>query len=139
MATNALIPAMAAATKNGSRSSTRAAMPPIVGPATKPTPKAAPRSPKRRARSRGGVMSATAAWATDTLAPETPSTMRPTNSRARDPARPVSSVPAAVPTRERMSTGLRPTRSEIRPHTGAKTSWATENDANMAPTVKAPA
>src|SRR5205823_13917406 len=42
-----------------------------------------------------------------------------------------------VPTRERMSTGLRPTRSDTRPQIGANTSWATENEANMAPTVAA--
>jgi len=36
-----------------------------------------------------------------------------------------------------MSTGLRPTRSDTRPQRGAKISCATENEANMAPTVAA--
>ena len=36
-----------------------------------------------------------------------------------------------------MSTGLRPTRSETLPHTGANNSWATEKEANIAPIVNA--
>ena len=52
-------------------------------------------------------------------------------------ASPVRRLPRAVPAKERTSTGLRPTRSDRRPHTGANTSWATEKDANRAPTVVA--
>src|SRR5438270_3815455 len=63
--------------------------------------------------------------------------MRPANSSGREPARPVSSVPTAVPTSDSSRMGLRPTRSERRPQIGANTSWATENDENRAPMVRA--
>ena len=100
------------------------------GPSTKPTPKAAPSRPSRRGRSSGGATSVTAAWATDTLAPDAPSMMRPRNSSHSDVAPPVSKLPTAVPNSDTMMTGLRPTRSESRPRSGAKTSWASENEAN---------
>ena len=61
----------------------------------------------------------------------------PAKSRAREPATPVRRLPAAVPASERISTGLRPTRSDRRPQTGAKRSCATEKEANRAPTVVA--
>jgi hypothetical protein len=48
---------------------------------------------------------------------------------------PVRNEPIAVPNSDTMMTGLRPMRSEIRPHTGAKTNWASENEANRKPTV----
>jgi hypothetical protein len=64
-----------------------------------------------RARSRGAATSATDACATDTLAPEAPSMMRPTKSSAIPPASPVSRLPSAVPNSEISSTGLRPMRS----------------------------
>ncbi len=112
----------------------------MAGPATKPTPNAAPSSPISRARSRGAATSATAAWATDTLAPDAPSMMRPTNSRAshrHPPATPVSRLPTAVPNSEISSTGLRPMRSDSRPHSGAHSSWASENEATSTPMVVA--
>ena len=80
----------------------------------------------RRARSRGAATSATAACATDTLPPDAPSMIRPRNSSGIAPATPVSRLPTAVPNNEMISTGLRPIRSESRPHTGANTSCANE-------------
>ncbi len=50
----------------------------MAGPATNPRPNAAPSSPNSRARCSGLATSLTDAWATDTLAPEIPSTTRPT-------------------------------------------------------------
>ena len=111
----------------------------MAGPATKPTPNAAPSSPMSRARSRGAATSATDACATDTLAPEAPSMMRPMNSRASPPATPlatpVSRLPSAVPNSEISSTGLRPKRSDRRPQRGANSSWAIENEATSTPMV----
>ena len=77
----------------------------------------------------------TAPWATETLAPDAPSMIRPRNSSHSDPASPVSRLPTAVPTSDRMMTGLRPMRSESRPSSGAQISWATEKAANRSPTV----
>ena len=88
-----------------------------------------PRSPRRRPRPAGpsagpgragAATSATAAWATDTLPPDAPSMMRPRNSSGMAPGHPVSRLPTAVPNRAMISTGLRPIRSDSRPHTGAQ-------------------
>ena len=111
----------------------------MAGPATKPTPKAAPSRPMSRARCDGGDTSPTAAWATDTDAPDTPSTMRPRKRIQIEPATPVSSEPRAVPNSEISRIGLRPKRSERRPQTGAKISWASENEADSTPMRAAPA
>jgi len=78
-------------------------------------------------------MSATDACATDTLAPEAPSTSRPMNSSGRPMASPVNRLPMAVPTSDTMSTGLRPTESDSRPHSGDATSCASEKAATSAP------
>jgi len=40
----------------------------------------------------------------------------------------------AVPTSDRTRTGLRPTRSDTLPHTGASTNWAMEKEATSSPT-----
>ena len=97
-------------------------------PRTRPrTPR--PSSPNRRARSAGPARSAAAAWATDTLAPEAPSMIRPTSSTARPPARPVSRLPTAVPANDTSRTGLRPKRSDTRPHSGEHTKLAAEKAA----------
>lgn len=45
----------------------------------------------------------------------------------------------AVPTSESTSRGLRPKRSEHRPHSGAKTNWASEKEATSSPMVAGPA
>src|SRR3954468_17526796 len=115
----------------------------MAGPATNPTPNAAPSRPISRARSRGAATSATDAWATDTLAPDAPSMIRPTKSRASPPATPpampVSRLPTAVPNKEISSTGLRPMRSDSRPHNGRHTSCAIENEATSTPMVVAEA
>ena len=107
----------------------------MAGPATNPSPNAAPRSPKSRGRCSAGARSATAAWATDTLAPEMPSSTRPTNSTSSEPASPVSRLPTAVPASDSTRTGLRPTRSDSRPQTGANTNWAREKEASSTPTT----
>ena len=64
-----------------------------------------------------------------------PSMMRPANSSQSEPARPVTRLPTAVPTRDRIRTGLRPNRSETRPQRGEKTSCMREKDATSRPTV----
>ena len=138
MAMRPLIAAMAAAMKNGRCDPPSAARAPMAGPMTNPTPKAAPRRPMRRARCDGGDTSPTAAWATDTDAPDTPSRMRPRKRIQIDPATPVSNDPRAVPKSDRSRIGLRPNRSLRRPHTGAKISWASENDADSTPISAAP-
>ena len=43
----------------------------------------------------------------------------------------------AVPNSEMISTGLRPIRSDSRPHTGANTNWASEYDATSRPVTVA--
>ncbi len=108
-------------------------MPPMAGPRAKPTPKAAPSSPSSRARSSRGATSVTDAWATETLAPDAPSSSRARNSSHSEPASPVRRLPIAVPTREATSTGLRPMRSDSRPVNGEQTSWASENEATSSP------
>ena len=125
-ATTVLAAARPAARKNGSRGPLRAARAPIAGPATKPRPKAAPSRPNSRDRSLGPARSAADAWATDTLAPDPPSIIRPMSNSARPPARPVRRLPMAVPARATMRTGLRPNRSETRPHRGENTNLAAE-------------
>ena len=80
-------------------------------------------------------MSATAAWATDRLAPLAPSMKRPRNSTHSAPAAPVTKLPMAVPMSEMTMTGLRPMRSLSRPSNGANTNWASENVANSQPTA----
>ena len=131
-ATRALAAARAAATKNGSSRLPRAAIDPISGPATKPTPKAAASRPRSRGRSSGSARSATAAWPTAYDDPDAPSRTRPRNSTHRAPARPVTRLPSEEPTSAATSTGLRPTRSERRPHSGAATIWAAEKTASTA-------
>ena len=117
---------MTAATKKGTWGPPRAASAPMAGPATKPTPKAAPSRPSRWARSEGAATSVTAAWATDTDAPEAPSMIRPSSSTQTAPARPVTSEATAVPAIDNTSTGLRPMRSDTRPQMGENTNWAAE-------------
>lgn len=133
MATSALTNEIAAARKNGTWIPALEPSAPRAGPATNPTPKAAPRRPMSLARWRGGARSAAEAWATDTEAPLAPSRMRAANRRASEPASPVSSDPMAVPNRLMIRTGLRPTLSDRRPQIGAKTSWASENEATSTP------
>ena len=135
MATRALTKAMPAATKNGTRGPASAASPPRAGPNTKPTPNAALSRPRRWARSSGGATSVTAPCATETLAPDAPSTMRPTNSIHTDVAPPVITLPTAVPNSDSRMTGRRPIRSDSRPNSGEKISWATENDETTKPSV----
>jgi hypothetical protein len=91
--------------------------------------------PSRRARSAGLATSATAPCATDTLAPDAPSRMRPTNTKNNDPAAPVMKLPTAVPNSDSRITGLRPMRSLRRPSSGEHTNCATLNDANNSPMV----
>jgi hypothetical protein len=133
MATMAFAPAMAPATRNGTRGLHSAASAPIAGPPMKPTANAVPSNPKSRARSLGGATSATDACATETLAPEMPSSTRAKKRIVNDPARPVSTLPTAVPASDSTRTGLRPIRSDTQPQTGANRSCATENDASSAP------
>ena len=52
-----------------------------------------------------------------------PSSTRATNSSHSAPARPKSSEARQVPTSEARITGRRPTWSESRPQSGAKTNW----------------
>ena len=80
-------------------------------------------------------MSATAACATERLAPLAPSMMRPRNSTHSAPAAPVTKLPTAVPMSEMTMTGLRPMRSLNRPSSGANTSCANEKVANSQPTA----
>ena len=77
----------------------------------------------------GPARSAAAAWATETLAPDAPSMIRPTSSTARPPASPVIRLPTAVPASDTSRTGLRPNRSETRPHSGEHTRLAAEKAA----------
>ena len=72
-------------------------------------------------------MSVADAWATATLPPEAPSRTRATTRSHNEPATPVRRLAAAVPISDTMSRGLRPTRSESRPSSGALTNWAAEN------------
>ena len=120
---------MPAARKKGSRGPPSAASEPRAGPATNPTPNAAPSSPNKRARSDGPARSAAAAWATATLAPDAPSMIRPTSNTASPPASPVTRLPTAVPASDTSRTGLRPKRSDTRPHSGEHTKLAAEKAA----------
>ena len=117
----ALSAEMAAARKKGTAGPPSAASDPTTGPMTKPNPKAAPSRPISRGRCSGAATSATVARATATLAPEAPSMIRPMNSTVREPASPRTRLPSADPTMVTTRTGLRPTRSEIRPQTGDST------------------
>src|SRR5439155_507386 len=105
-ATTALTAAMAAAMKNGMWGPPSAASAPMAGPATNPTPNAAPNNPSRCARCDAGATSVTAACATDTDAPEMPSTIRPRNRTHTAPATPVMSDATAVPASHNTRTGL---------------------------------
>ena len=78
----------------------------------------------------------TAPCATATLAPDAPSIARPRNNTHNAPAAPVMMLPIAVPTNDKMMTGLRPIRSDKRPINGAHTICAKENVANSRPTSK---
>ena len=134
-ATAALPAARAAATKNGSSRLPSAAIDPTKGPATNPTPNAAASRPSRRGRSSGSARSATAAWPTAYDDPEAPSSTRPRKSTHNAPASPVTRLPMDDPMRAAIRTGLRPIRSESRPHSGAATTWAAENTAMTAAAI----
>ena len=126
---------MAAATKNGSRGPPRAARPPMAGPITNPTPYAAPRSPKHprpflgadevgRRRLRHGHAPARCTVEDAGHA---------TGARA-SPATPVRKLAPAVPARDTMSSGLRPTAIGKSPEQRrAHANWAAENAASRSP------
>ncbi len=61
--------------------------------------------------------------------------IRATNNSQMLPARPVARLASAVPTRDMIRTGLRPIRSDRRPHTGARANSAAENEATNNPMV----
>ena len=56
-----------------------------------------------------------------------------------EPAKPVSRLATAVPANDTMSRGLRPTRSDSLPRSGALKNWAAENAATSIPTDAGPA
>ena len=85
-----------------------AAKEPRAGPATKPRAMPAPSSPNRRGRWGGGARSAAAAWATERLPPENPSSALAAMMSPTDPAIPVRRWPTALPTKEMTITGRRP-------------------------------
>ena len=123
----------AAATKYGTDVPATTEIAPITGPMTKPSPNAAPSSPMSLGRSLGSATSAATARATPTDAPDAPSTTRPTNSQAIEPARPRTRLPIIEPAMVTSNTGRRPTLSETLPQMGENTNWAREYEAKRAP------
>ncbi len=107
-AVTALNPHRPAARKNGSLGPPSAARDPMAGPATKPRAMPAPSRPNRRGRWGGGARSAAAAWATERLPPENPSSARAKMMSGMAPARPVIRCPTLLPMRAMTSTGRRP-------------------------------
>ena len=82
------------------------------------------------------AVSATAAWATDTDAPDTPSMMRPAKSNHRVPASPVRSSGRPKSNREVKSTGSRPMRARSRRRTPAPRRRALGADLLRAPGIQ---
>ncbi len=99
---------------------------PIAGPMMKPMPIEAPRNPRKRARSCGGVTSATYAWAMATVPANRPAIPREMASTTSDCARPVNRNDTPDPNRQMTSSRRRPKRSESRPATAAPSSFAAE-------------
>ena len=113
-----------------------ASEPPIGRAGTNPEPERGARAGRTAGPAPPApARSAAAAWATETLAPDAPSTIRPTKSSGKPPASPVKRLPTAVPANDTISTGLRPKRSDTRPQIGDPISWAKENAATNAPAV----
>ncbi len=94
--------------------------PPIAGPSTNPSPNAAPMTPIPFARSSDVVTSATNARAIAMFAVAAPAKRRDASNTTNVPARPYRRNAADVMKIETSSTGRRPSRSESRPHSGAK-------------------
>ena len=101
-----------------------------------PSPMAAPSIPTPRARLSGVVVSATNAIAVGSVADETaPANVRMAMNWNRVCDRPWAINEKANPAMPISSTGLRPTRSETRPHMGAKTNCISEYSAIISPRV----
>jgi len=98
-----------------------------VGPKIIPRPMAAPSIPTPRARFSGVVVSAMKAIAVGSVADEiTPASARIAMNWNRFCDRPCAVNERANPAMPIRSTGLRPIRSETRPHIGAKMNCITE-------------
>ena len=93
----------------------------------KPSPNAAPTSPMFFERFSRVVPSAMQAIAVAIFPPLMPSMIAPEHQHpVTVVAEPRMRKPMAVPMMLTTSTGLRPTRSEIRPRIGAQTTWSSE-------------
>lgn len=126
---------IAAAKKKGAWGLILLKTPPINGPITNPKAKDDPKMPNLFARFCGVAVSATMAWATDTLPPVNPSNIRAAKSIHKTRASAKSKNETQVPARLMTSRGLRPHLSESEPKIGVAKNWAMENDAVKTPSV----
>ena len=132
---NVPISEIPAAKKKGACALSAENEPPTSGPITNPNANAEPKIPKRLALLSAVAVSATMAWATDTLPPVSPSRIRAANKSHNALASAKSRKDMHVPARLTTSNGLRPHLSDNEPKIGVAKNCAMENEAVNTPKV----